>query len=124
MGRKLKGVVYSSFMVLAVLLTSLLIMIGQCSVVAAERRFKGVTLRITMVAEPYALGFRKFAKELYEETGIRLDYDMTPPQLVYPKQMLEFSTRKSSYDIVLFMPTGLADFSKHLEPVEPFYQES
>jgi multiple sugar transport system substrate-binding protein len=76
------------------------------------------TIRISSVADVYASGFRKFADEIRQELGLTMEFDNVPPQDAYQQDLLEFNSGRSSHDIVLFEPAWLADYSRHLEPLE------
>lgn len=96
---------------------------GQVALLAQEPYFEGTTITVSAVAEIYAHGFRMFEKEIFQKYGIKMKFDMTPPQDVYSKDILQFATGHSSSDIVLFMPANLADYSKHLEPLQSLAEE-
>jgi multiple sugar transport system substrate-binding protein len=76
----------------------------------------GLTLKISSVADPYASVFR-LHEEAISKLGIDMVFDNNPPQDTYSKNMLDFAAGTSTYDIVLFMPAWLADYSRHLEPI-------
>ena len=77
----------------------------------------GLTLKISSVADPYASVFRLHKDEI-SKLGVKMVFDNNPPQDTYSKNMLDFAAGTSTYDIVLFMPAWLADYSHHLEPIE------
>ena len=89
----------------------------------AQTRFEGVTLKISSIADAYASVFRMKEAEILEKVGVKMEFDNTPPQDAYKKDMLDFSVGMASHDIVLFMPAWLADYSQHLEPIENLAKE-
>lgn len=105
------------------LICILVFLFGQIIYGAEKPRFEGTTITVMAIAEAYARGFRMFENEIAREYGIKIKFDMTPPQDAYSVAMLEFATRRSSWDIVLFMPANLADYSKHLEPLQPLIEK-
>jgi len=108
----------------ALFLTVLLALcISTTSAFPAEKPFEGVTLNVMVIAQPYAHAFDLVIDQISEELGVKLSYDMTPPQDSYSKLMLEFSTQSSSYDIVLFQPAWIADYAPHLEPLKPLIEK-
>ncbi len=86
---------------------------------AARKNFGGKTVRVAASAEYYAVAFRMFREQVEQEYGIKVVPDVIPSQEAYQRVMLEFSSRASSYDIVMFSPQWLADFAPHLEPLKP-----
>jgi len=106
-----------------VVLSLAFLMSGQIALLAQEPYFKGTTITVSAVAEVYARGFKMFEKEILQKYGIKMKFDMTPPQDAYSKDMLQFATGRSTSDIVLFMPANLADYSKHLEPLQPMAEK-
>jgi len=83
-----------------------------------DGKFGDVTLRISAIAGPYADGFKKFEKEIREELGIQMEFELIPPTEAFTKDMLEFRSQSASSDIVLFMPANLADYSRFLVPLD------
>ncbi|MCD6317529.1 extracellular solute-binding protein [Candidatus Aerophobetes bacterium] len=100
-----------------------ILLFGQFVYGAEKPQFKGTTITVMAIAEAYARGFKMFEDEIAQKYGIKMKFDMTPPQDAYSKAMLQFATGRSSWDIVLFMPANLADYSKHLEPLEPLIKK-
>jgi multiple sugar transport system substrate-binding protein len=72
-----------------------------------------------VIAQVYAEGFDMIAGQIQEELNVTFNYDMSPPQDAFSKTMLEFASRSSTADLVLFMPANLADYAPHLEPIVP-----
>ncbi len=86
---------------------------------AQKKNFGGKTIRVAASAEYYAAAFRMFRDQVEQEYGIKVAPEVIPSQEAYTRVMLEFSSRASSYDIVMFSPQWLADFAPHLEPLKP-----
>ncbi len=91
---------------------------------APRKNFGGRTIRVAASAEYYAVAFRMFREQAEREYGIRVVPDVIPAQEVYQRVMLEFASRASSYDIVMFSPQWLADFAPHLEPLKPLAEKA
>ncbi len=85
---------------------------------ATKKDFKGTIVRVAASAEYYAVAFRMFREQAEQEYGIKVVPEVIPSQEAYQRVMLEFSSRASSYDIVMFSPQWLADFARHLEPLK------
>lgn len=81
---------------------------------AAGPRFDGVTLHISVGGEVYTNIYQMFADDIREIYGIEMEYTVAPPQDVYQRDMLEFSSGSSSHDIVHFQPPWLPDYAPHL----------
>lgn len=86
-------------------------------------KFDGVTLNISAIADAYVQGFKKYEKQIHDELGISMKFDVVPPADAYTKDMLEFRSGKSSHDIVLLQPANLADYSPHLRPLDKLASE-
>lgn len=85
---------------------------------ATRKDFKGTIVRVAASAEYYAVAFRMFREQAEQEYGIKVVPEVIPSHEAYQRVMLEFSSRASSYDIVMFSPQWLADFARHLEPLK------
>ncbi|HEV8673333.1 MAG TPA: extracellular solute-binding protein [Methylomirabilota bacterium] len=86
---------------------------------AAKKNFGGKTVRVAASAEYYAVAFRMFREQVEQEYGLKVAPEVIPSQEAYQRVMLEFASRASSYDLVMFSPQWLADFAPHLEPLKP-----
>jgi multiple sugar transport system substrate-binding protein len=86
---------------------------------AAKKNFGGKTVRVAASAEYYAVAFRMFREQVEQEYGLKMAPEVIPSQEAYQRVMLEFASRASSYDLVMFSPQWLADFAPHLEPLKP-----
>ncbi len=82
-------------------------------------RFEGVTLQVSAVEVGYMTAFRLVEGELQQQYGFRMTYDTVPADQLYQRDMLEFTGGTASHDLVLLQPGWLADYSRHLEPLEP-----
>jgi multiple sugar transport system substrate-binding protein len=102
---------------LSILLVVLALVPG--GVTGAPARFDGVTLQISANYPEYAYAIRKSADEIAQQYGIQLQFDTVTDPQAYPRDMLEFSGGRSSHDLVLFLSSALADYSRYLEPVLP-----
>lgn len=76
------------------------------------------TLSVMAVGQPYATAFDLFANQLKSEYGVTLSYEMIPAMDSYAKYMMEFATKTSSYDFIVFMPAWMPDLAEHLQPME------
>lgn len=96
--------------------------VGQIIHGAEKQRFEGTTITV-MVCEAYGRAFTMFENEIARKYGIKMEFSVAPPEDMYTVAMLEFAVGRSSWDIVLFMPANLADYSKHLEPLQPLSEK-
>lgn len=82
-------------------------------------RFDGVTLQVSAVETGYMTGFKRVEADLQQRYGFKMAYDTVPADQLYQRDMLEFSGGTASHDLILVQPSWLADYSRHLEPLEP-----
>jgi len=85
---------------------------------AGPKPFEGLTLKISSIADAYASVFRGKEADISSQLGLRMEFDNTPPQDAYNKDMLDFAAGTPTHDIVLFEPAWLADYAPYLEPIE------
>jgi multiple sugar transport system substrate-binding protein len=90
---------------------------------AAAPRFDGVTLQVSAVEVNYMQGFKLFEAELAQQYGLKMAFDTVPVDQLYQRDMLEFTGGTASHDLILVQPSWLADYSRHLEPLEPLAQK-
>ncbi len=90
---------------------------------ARPPRFDGVTLQVSAVEVGYMTAFKQVEGELQQQYGFKMTYDTVPADQLYQRDMLEFSGGTASHDLVLVQPGWLADYSRHLEPLEPLAQK-
>jgi len=102
------------------IIASLIVFTGTTAKAEAE---KETIIKVMVIAQVYANGFDMAAEEIYNELGVKFEYDMSPPQDAFSKVMMEFATQTSTADIVLFMPANIADYAPHLEPLEALIKE-
>jgi multiple sugar transport system substrate-binding protein len=88
-----------------------------------EPRFDGVTLYISAIEEVYIKAFSYYADEIFDKWGIKMEFDTVSVTDAYKRDFLEFSMLSSSHDIVLVFNPYLADYARHLEPVEPLAEK-
>jgi multiple sugar transport system substrate-binding protein len=81
--------------------------------------FHGVTLQVSATESVYVTAFEHLAPALKAKYDITMAFDTVSTDAEYSREMLEFTSHKASHDIVLVMPNWLADYSPHLEPLEP-----
>jgi multiple sugar transport system substrate-binding protein len=84
-----------------------------------RKHFGGKTIKVMASAEYYANAFRMFREQAEQEYGLRVVPEVVPSGEAYQRVMLEFASRSTSYDIVMFSPQWLADYAPHLEPLKP-----
>ncbi len=85
-------------------------------------RFDGVTLQVSAVEVGYLTAFKLLEGELQQQYGFKMVYDTVPPDQLFQRDMLEFTGGTASHDLILVQPGWLADYSRHLEPLEPLAQ--
>jgi len=110
-------------MAFTIIVVPSLLFAGGSKSAEGEKPKKETTIKVMVIAQVYANGFDMVADQVYKELGVKFEYDMSPPQDAYSKTMMEFATKTSTADIVLFMPANLADYAPHLEPIEPMMKK-
>lgn len=83
-----------------------------------SKNFGNKEISIGASTEYYAYAFRMFQDQVEQEFGVKLKIDVVPPADLYARNIQEFATESSSYDLTIFLPFQLPDYAPHLEPLE------
>ena len=102
-------------------LLALLITVGTVGLaLAADKPYDGTTVRVVVNAEYVKFAMQLIEEELKAKHGIALDVEVIPGDAFPTKTLLEFTSGRSPWDLIMFNPTDFADYSRHLEPLEPY----
>ena len=102
------------------LVVCLVITLGSGLGMAAQKSpFEGQTITVAVHAVPHATGVYMFRDQFEEKYGIKINVVEMAPEAIYEKEMTEFVTESGAYDVIQFNPAWIADYSRHLEPLEP-----
>lgn len=82
-----------------------------------NKTFDNVEIRIATIAEYYAYAFRMFQDEIEKELGVKLSIEVVPANDLYARNMQDYASGSTSYDIAYFLPYQLPDFAPHLDPL-------
>jgi len=87
---------------------------------------KEITEEITVAvhAVPHATGVYMFQDQFEREYGIKVNVVEMAPTAIFEKQMTEFTAQTGAYDVVQFLPSWIADYSRFLEPIEPLAEKN
>jgi ABC-type glycerol-3-phosphate transport system substrate-binding protein len=87
--------------------------------VEAAKPYEGTTVRVIVNAEYVKYAMTLIEKELLDKHGIKLEVEVIPGEAFVTKTLLEFTGGRSPWDLIMFTPTFMADYSRHFEPLEP-----
>jgi len=91
--------------------------------VEAAKPYEGTTVRVIVNAEYVKYALTLIEKELYDTHGIKLEVEVIPADAFVTKTLLEFTSGRSPWDLIMFTPTFMADYSRHFEPLEPLIKK-
>jgi multiple sugar transport system substrate-binding protein len=105
-------------------LTILVIMLSLVGgAVAADKPYDGTTIKVVVNAEYVKFAMELIAEELKAEHGISLDVEVIPGDAFATKTLLEFTNGRSPWDLIMFSPSGFADYARHFDPLEPYIEK-
>jgi multiple sugar transport system substrate-binding protein len=87
------------------------------------RPYEGTTIRAVVNAEYVKYSLELVAKEIYEKTGVKIETEVIPLDTFYAKTLLELNAGRSPWDLMMFLPTNMPDYGRHLEPLEPWIKK-
>ncbi len=96
---------------------------GATSVLRPSRAFAQEEITVAVHAVPHATAVYKFRDQFEEEYGIKVNVVEMAPEAIFEKEMTEFTAQSGAFDVVQFMPSWIADYSVHLEPLKPLAEE-
>jgi len=91
--------------------------------VEAAKPYEGTTVRVIVNAEYVKYALTLIEKELYDTHGIKMEVEVIPADAFVTKTLLEFTSGRSPWDLIMFTPTFMADYSRHFEPLEPLIKK-
>lgn len=91
--------------------------------VEAAKPFEGTTVKVIVNAEYVKYALTLVEKALLDQHGIRLEVEVIPGEAFVTKTLLEFTSGRSPWDLIMFNPTFFADYHRHFEPLEPFVKK-
>jgi ABC-type glycerol-3-phosphate transport system substrate-binding protein len=113
-----------NFIRLQVALLALMIIVAPLGFVSAQDKpYDGTTVKVVVNAEYVKFAMQLIADELKAKHGISLDVEVIPGDAFPTKTLLEFTSGRSPWDLIMFNPTDFADYSRHLEPLEPYIEK-
>ncbi|HSF04787.1 MAG TPA: extracellular solute-binding protein [Methylomirabilota bacterium] len=89
----------------------------------AKRPYEGTTIRAIVNAEYVKYSLSLVEKDIYDKLGIKIETEVIPLDAFVAKTLLEFNSGKSPWDLVMFLPSSMPDYGRHLEPLEPWIQK-
>jgi multiple sugar transport system substrate-binding protein len=91
--------------------------------VEAAKPYEGTTVKVIVNAEYVKYAMTLIEKDLLDKHGIKLEVEVIPGEAFVTKTLLEFTGGRSPWDLIMFTPTFMADYSRHFEPLEPFIKK-
>ena len=89
----------------------------------AARPYEGITIRAVVNAEYVKYSLSLVEKDLYDKLGIKIETEVIPLDAFVAKTLLEFNSGKSPWDLIMFGPSNMPDYGRHLEVLEPWIQK-
>jgi multiple sugar transport system substrate-binding protein len=89
----------------------------------AAKPYEGTTVKVIVNAEYVKYAMSLIEKELFDKHGIKLEVEVIPGEAFVTKTLLEFTNGRSPWDLIMFNPSFLADYHRHLEPLEPYVKK-
>jgi multiple sugar transport system substrate-binding protein len=89
----------------------------------AAKPYEGTTVKVIVNAEYVKYAMTLIEKELLDQHGIKLEVEVIPGEAFVTKTLLEFTSGRSPWDLIMFNPTFFADYHRHFEPLEPFVKK-
>lgn len=83
-----------------------------------NKNFNNTEIRIGTSTEYYAYAFRMFQAQVEQEFGVKLKIDVVPPNDLYARNMQDYASESTSYDVNFFLPYQLPDYAPHLEKLD------
>src|SRR5262245_26613686 len=89
----------------------------------AAKPYEGTTVKVIVNAEYVKYAMTLVEQELFDKHGIKLEVEVIPGEAFVTKTLLEFTSGRSPWDLIMFTPTYMADYFRHFEPLEPFIKK-
>jgi multiple sugar transport system substrate-binding protein len=120
MQKKVHLMMTASFFVLAMLISIATIGIQNGE---AAKSFDGTTVKVVVNAEYVKYAMSLIEKDLLDTHGIKLDVEVIPADAFVTKTLLEFTSGRSPWDLIMFNPDDFADYHRHFEALEPYIKK-
>ncbi|MDQ2787009.1 MAG: hypothetical protein M3Y58_18625 [Chloroflexota bacterium] len=91
---------------------------------AVKKNFNGATIKIAASTEYYAYALRQFRDQIEKEGNLKLNIDVVPGTDLFQRNITEYTTQSTSYDVTMFLPFQLPDYAPHLEPIKPIMDKN
>ncbi len=91
---------------------------------AVTKNFNGATVKIAASTEYYAYALRQFRDQIEKAGNLKLNIDVVPGTDLFQRNITEYTTQSTSYDITMFLPFQLPDYAPHLEPIKPLMDKN
>lgn len=82
------------------------------------KNFNNQQIKIGASTEYYAYALRQFQGQIEKELGVKINIDVVPSGDMYQRNLTEFTSGSTSYDLFMFLPFQLPDYAAHLEPLD------
>jgi multiple sugar transport system substrate-binding protein len=103
---------------------ALVLMLGCFGLALGQAKpYEGTTVKIVVNAEYVKFAMSLIEEELKAKHGIALEVEVIPGEAFVTKTLLEFTSGRSPWDLIMFNPDDFADYSRHFEPLEPFVKK-
>ncbi|HEY7365546.1 MAG TPA: extracellular solute-binding protein [Methylomirabilota bacterium] len=89
----------------------------------AKKPYEGTTIRAIVNAEYVKYSLSLVEQDIYDKLGIKIETEVIPLDPFVAKTLLEFNSGKSPWDLIMFLPSSMPDYGRHLEPLEPWIQK-
>jgi multiple sugar transport system substrate-binding protein len=105
------------------LVMSVLVGVTAGNLVEAAKPYDGTTVKVIVNAEYVKYALTLVEKDLLDKHGIKLEVEVIPGEAHVTKTLLEFTSGRSPWDLIMFNPTYMADYFRHFEPLDPFIKK-
>jgi multiple sugar transport system substrate-binding protein len=106
------------------LVLALVVILGCFGMALGQAKpYEGTTVKIVVNAEYVKFAMSMIEEELKAKHGIALEVEVIPSEAFVTKTLLEFTSGRSPWDLIMFNPDDFADYSRHFEPLEPFVKK-
>lgn len=106
------------------LVLALVVMLGCVGMALGQAKpYEGTTVKIVVNAEYVKFAMSLIEEELKAKHGVALQVEVIPSDAFVTKTLLEFTSGRSPWDLIMFNPDDFADYSRHFEPLEPLVKK-
>ena len=83
-----------------------------------KKPYEGTTIRAVVNAEYVKYSLSLVEQDVFDKLGIKIETEVIPLDAFVAKTLLEFNSGKSPWDLVMFLPSSMPDYGRHLEPLD------